>query len=181
MGNCFETPKESPGEVPKNASKELPKDELTLLRDNSYTNLKVYTLDGLTCYAKIVDVYDGDTFTIVFYQDGKPTKRKLRLYGCDAPEIKTKNEKEKKAALHVKDYVLELFKEHKNIVQVHFKKEEKFGRALGEVHLLSEIKDSISLTDLLVDNKYCKPYFGKKKEPWSDHELNLILRGLRPL
>ena len=38
-------------------------------------------------YVKVIKVYDGDTITIVFY-DNEFKKFKLRLAGIDTPEIK---------------------------------------------------------------------------------------------
>lgn len=45
--------------------------------------------------AKVLDVYDGDTVTILFQLGSMFFKEKLRLASVDAPEIKTRNPAEK--------------------------------------------------------------------------------------
>ena len=52
---------------------------------------------------KICNVYDGDTFTVVYIQNGILCKRRCRCMGYDAPELKTKNPEEKKKAVEAKE------------------------------------------------------------------------------
>ena len=52
-------------------------------------DLDIYKLKG-NFRAKVVDVYDGDTITIVIFNKGGVEKYKLRMYGYDSPEIKPK-------------------------------------------------------------------------------------------
>ena len=47
----------------------------------------LYKLTG-NYKAKIVDVYDGDTVTIIIFNKLGFEKHKLRLYGIDTPEMK---------------------------------------------------------------------------------------------
>ena len=65
--------------------------------------------------AKVVDVYDGDTFTIAAWYDGIIRKFDVRLFGIDCPEIKkprgiieTPEQKEKRltSALMSKNYII---------------------------------------------------------------------------
>jgi hypothetical protein len=42
--------------------------------------------------ARVVDVYDGDTCTILFKYHGINVKHKIRLYGYDSPEIKPRKD-----------------------------------------------------------------------------------------
>merc|ERR1719384_38722 len=59
-------------------------------------------------YAKVVKVYDGDTVTIVApLFDGVISRFRVRLNGIDAPEIRTKDEWEKKAGYIVRDILNE--------------------------------------------------------------------------
>lgn len=55
--------------------------------------------------AKVCDVHDGDTITILTTVNGYPIKTHIRIVGIDTPEIRTKNLKEKQAATVVYDYV----------------------------------------------------------------------------
>ena len=60
-------------------------------------------------------------------------------------------------------------------------KEEKFGRTMGKIFVMaSDVVAPPSGKELdvgqwLIDRKYAKPYFGKKKEPWTNKELEYIL------
>lgn len=89
-------------------------------RFHQMETLKNVTLD--TCndvtydftYAKVVDVYDGDTITIAAWYDGLIRKFKVRIFGIDCAEMKShKNEsiddrKERfRLANEAKDYVIE--------------------------------------------------------------------------
>lgn len=110
---------------------------------------------------KVVDLYDADTFTVVFNLGFGITKEeKVRLYGIDCPELRTKNLLEKKHGYIVKDYTVGLIVGKKFTFVVG--KKGKFGRYLVDLKLL----DGVSLTDKLIDEGYCKAYFGEKKTPW---------------
>ena len=52
-------------------------------------DLELYKLKG-NFRAKVVDVYDGDTVTIVIFNKCGFEKHKLRMYGYDSPEMKPK-------------------------------------------------------------------------------------------
>lgn len=84
--------------------------------------------------AKVLDVYDGDTVTILFQLGSMFFKEKLRLASVDAPEIKTRNPAEKAAAIRSRDWLREqILDKH---VYVHFGKDvkEKYGRLIGYVY-----------------------------------------------
>ena len=51
-----------------------------LLKNKNNKNIKLYTVKGLY-RAKVVDVYDGDTITIVIFNKLWYEKHKLRLNG----------------------------------------------------------------------------------------------------
>lgn len=110
--------------------------------------------------AKIIKVYDGDTFWISANHNGKLLKFKMRLYGCDCPEMKTEEGKS------VKEYVKNLI--DNKIVRVSIlnnkiysgkKVVEKYGRLLGFVWV-----GDINLTNHLIEKGFAKPYFGGTKE-----------------
>lgn len=79
--------------------------------------------------AKIVDVYDGDTFT--FYVDlgfDVWVKSKMRLFGIDTPEIRGSD---KEMGLIVRDYVKEEIEG--KIVGIIVYKKGKYGRYIADV------------------------------------------------
>lgn len=206
----------------------LARDQLKILKGGDFKQLKKFTLDGLLMPAIITDVYDGDTLTIVYChpQSLIPVKRQLRLFGCDAPELGPKlnlkaydndektasymKELEKKAGQKVRDYVKDYLVKNTlqpqngggggSLVLILFTKEEKFGRAMGNVYLLSKDSDVLitkdellsltssssssstktqnrftSLSQHLIQLNYCKVYMGEKKKLWTQKELKTIL------
>ena len=79
---------------------------------NNHQQLKRFMFNGLSTYAKITDIYDGDTVTIVFNYQNKVYKHQFRMFGYDSPEIKvSKNDPNrvlhKHAAELVKEYLWE--------------------------------------------------------------------------
>lgn len=115
--------------------------------------------------AEVLDVYDADTMTLrVDLGMNVFVKEKVRLFGIDTPELRTKDLDEKRAGYEARDYVRNIIlgkvitiKTHKN------DKKGKFGRYLVEVMIGSD-----NLNQLLIDNKHAIAYFGDKKIPWSE-------------
>jgi endonuclease YncB( thermonuclease family) len=150
-------------------------------------------MDGQMLLAKVVEVYDADTITIVFRagykQDGTPEVRKykLRLFGIDAPELHPKKDGkwtqlEKEASLAMRSMLCLMLQLSYNLVVIKFTKEEKFGRLMGTVWCYDPAtpyylgKDAVSLNELLVSRYGCRVYKGDKKQPWKKRELVDIIR-----
>ena len=57
------------------------------LDDIKNEDIKLFSFEGYECLAKIVDVYDGDTYTC-FKHNREIIKYKFRTYGYDSPEMK---------------------------------------------------------------------------------------------
>lgn len=91
-----------------------------------------FSLDGMFLRCKVVAVYDGDTVTLVFPFEGKAWREKCRLTGIDAPEIRTKNEAEKEAALRARDWLRGEVLGRK--LWVRCGRWDKFGRLLGTLY-----------------------------------------------
>jgi micrococcal nuclease len=112
--------------------------------------------------AKVVDVYDGDTCTIVYYQGTTAHKRKFRLYGVDSPELKVGKHVEnrdqiKQRGLDARDALRN--KILHRVVTIQFHKEEKFGRCMGVISYGGQ-----NVNKWLVQEGYAKEYFGGKKQ-----------------
>ncbi len=132
-------------------------------------------------YARVVDMYDGDTMTILFLNDvGKPEIVKVRLYGSDTPELKGPD---KSKGLEAKAEALRFIgaegcidktgipKKNGNETKSFFERNyvsieiefvdtpDKFGRMLGKV-----IKNGNLLSEHLVEKGLAKAYFGGTKE-----------------
>ena len=82
---------------------------------------------------RVVDVYDGDTITIVGYVKHNPDlfRFSVRLNGIDCPEMKGKNENEKIVAKFAKQYVHDLI--HDKVVTLEDVAIDKYGRVLAKV------------------------------------------------
>lgn len=119
-------------------------------------------------HAYVIDVYDGDTFTIIVQtwgQDGHQTfvKKVIRLYGVDTPEIKTKDPKEKELGIIARDFVRERIM-HK-IVRIEVVAKEKFGRCMAHTFYIDANGNEVNLGDELVATGHARPYFGGKRSP----------------
>ncbi len=108
--------------------------------------------------ADVIDVYDGDTFTLLieFVPFDIMVRAKIRLDGVNCPEIRTKDEKEKALGYKAKAHTEEFFKQDGLTVDI--KGKEKFGRYLSQVY-----NDKTSLTQSLIDSGLGKEYHGEKR------------------
>jgi endonuclease YncB( thermonuclease family) len=70
--------------------------------------VKPWTFIGQTKKAKVIEIYDGDTCTIAMWIGFQRYSFKLRLYGIDTPELRTKNAAEKEAGYKAKEYLCSL-------------------------------------------------------------------------
>ena len=118
--------------------------------------------DKLYTYrAKIIDVYDGDTFTVQIDLGFKVTLTdKVRLYGIDTPEIRTKDKEEKKRGYTARKYLLDMVLGHDCLVKTH--KQEKYGRILADVTIVEDGVE-IDLATEMIKNGHGKAYFGGKR------------------
>lgn len=152
----------------KYENKDINYDEVPMLE----TLFKNVTKD-----ARIVDIYDGDTFTAVvniFEGDKQYVKVKTRTYGYDCPEMKpsTKNsdrDNEKKFAQLSKRIISDLILN--KTVKLYCMGNDKYGRILCKVRLTLDNKE-ILLNDWMVENSYGYSYTGDRKPEinyYSDH------------
>ena len=120
-------------------------------------------------YARIEEIYDGDTVKIIILLGDFPVKFSLRILGIDTPEIKRcegKLPEEHDAAIRVRDYIRELFP--KNIAKVCIHDWDKYGgRVLGDLFLTT----GENISELLIKGGWGRPYHGDKKKLWTLGEL----------
>ena len=113
--------------------------------------------------AKVVRVVDGDTADAMI-DLGFDTwvKKRIRFYGVDTWESRTRNLEEKKKGLAAKDYVKDLLEnsdEGKFLLKSHGVG--KYGRVLGELFVKGNEK---SVNELLKENGHAYEYHGEKKK-----------------
>lgn len=125
--------------------------------------------------ALVIDVYDGDTITVIFFVGDEPVQIKVRLLGIDTPEVKSgkgKFKAEKIAGKHCRDYLNSLI--GNTVVNLVIHKWGKYGgRVIGSV----SINDK-DVSQLMISNGFALPYDGGKKHKWTQRELKQII-GLR--
>jgi micrococcal nuclease len=115
---------------------------------------------------KVIKVYDGDTITVAAeLSPGSGVNRfSVRLFGVDAPEIRSSDMDEKHCAKTVRDELARMLLE--KIVHLDITNIDKYGRLLARVRYEGE-----DVSDWLLSRGYAVKYHGKtKKSPpcWSD-------------
>ena len=113
--------------------------------------------------AKVVRVVDGDTADAMI-DLGFDTwvKKRIRFFGVDTWESRTRNLEEKKKGLEAKEYVKDLLEnsdEGKFLLKSHGVG--KYGRVLGELFVKG---NDTSVNELLKDNGHAYEYHGEKKK-----------------
>jgi micrococcal nuclease len=113
--------------------------------------------------AEVLRVVDGDTVDMLI-DCGFSTFRKerVRLYGIDAPESRTRDKEEKKRGLAAKARLQELIKNTKKkiIIKTELDKKGKYGRILG---VLWDENKRKNFNTLLVAEGHAVKYKGGKK------------------
>lgn len=110
---------------------------------------------------KVTKVVDGDTIDVtldmgfdILYQ------QRVRLFGIDTPESRTRDKVEKKYGLLSKKFLQEQLKNAKKVSIKTYKGDEtgKFGRILGDVWI-----DGKSINQTMCDKGYAVAYYGQNK------------------
>ena len=120
-------------------------------------------LDKHNYSAKLVRVVDGDTADAMI-DLGFDTwvKKRIRFYGVDCWESRTRDLEEKKKGLAAKDYVKDLLQ---NSDEGKFALKSygvgKYGRVLGELFVKGNEQ---SVNQLLIENGHAYEYEGGKKK-----------------
>ncbi len=113
----------------------------------------MWTNNTTTKEFEIIRILDGDTIDVMFDIpfDFKACKR-IRLARVDAPEIRTRDEKERKAAIECKEYVIKQLATAKEVKIVTYQTG-KYGRYLADIFI-----DGRSLNKAMVEDGKAKAY-----------------------
>ncbi len=151
MGGCVTKQKQSTSE----------QDEMDVLH---FTNLNVDWKDTIPFVPPVGDclcikVYDGDTITVASkmpWSESPLYRFSVRLNGIDTPEIKGKDEAEKRIAVKARDALGEKILQKqlmlKNVTT------EKYGRLLADVYC-----NGVHLNKWMIDQRYAVEYDGGTK------------------
>ena len=115
---------------------------------------------------KLKKVIDGDTVDIdidLGFEVWLKNQR-VRLYGVDTPESRTRDKEEKKYGLAAKQFVENFLDDKWLILQTEtYDATGKFGRILGSLYRTTNYADQ-SLNEYLIEKHHAVPYYGQSKE-----------------
>ncbi len=112
--------------------------------------------------SKVVKIIDGDTIDVILdLVFDIMYKSRVRLFGIDTPESRTRDVIEKEYGLMSKKYLTNKLKSAKKISIKTYKGEEtgKFGRILGDVFV-----DGKSVNLMMCNEGYAVKYYGQNKK-----------------
>ena len=121
-----------------------------------------------TYNAEVLRVLDGDTIDVLI-DLGFSTHRKIRvrLYGINAPESRTRDLAEKKLGLAAKERLINILEEQDNKVILESHGVGKYGRCLGELFYNKDLPEGgfirTSINNQLVIEGHGIQYFGGKR------------------
>lgn len=115
---------------------------------------------------KVVKIIDGDTVDVdidlgfgVWMR-----KQRIRMYGIDTPESRTRDLEEKKYGLAAKKFLTSMLDDKGGIIlKTHKDGKGKFGRILGEMWRTSDFADQ-SINDYMIDKHHAVAYYGQSKD-----------------
>lgn len=113
----------------------------------------------------VVKVVDGDTVDVDI-DLGFGTwilNERVRLSGIDAPAARTTDSIEKLFGIAAKERLTKLLAES-NYIRLHSKGfNGKYGRILGDLEILDDYNLYTTVTEVLIREGHCVPYFGGSK------------------
>ena len=118
---------------------------------------------------KVTKVVDGDTIDVVIDLGFDIMyKSRVRLFGIDTPESRTRDLVEKKYGLMSKDFLKDKLKNAEKIVIKTHKGEEtgKFGRIHGEIFC-----DNVNINQQMCDVGHAVAYYGQSKDDIQEEHL----------
>lgn len=145
---------------------------------NAYNKLKVITdvksvpyfsLKGQTFYGLPCNIYDGDTFSVIFEYKGEIIKYRCRCNGYDTAEMKPSlsnpdRDNEKELAIKAKERLIELLNKHETkLIKIECLDFDKYGRLL--INFWNNV-DKKSINEIMISEGHGKPYNGGTKEKW---------------
>ena len=117
---------------------------------------------------KVTKVIDGDTIDVVIDLGFDIMyKSRVRLFGIDTPESRTRDMVEKKYGLLSKKFLQENLKKGKIVIKTHKNSETgKFGRILGEIFV-----NGININMLMCSKGHAVEYYGQSKDDIEESHL----------
>jgi endonuclease YncB( thermonuclease family) len=150
------------------------------LEKATYDSCSEFNLNDKIMRCKVIKVYDGDTIHIGFDENNiikknecsnnniQIVRTKIRLYGIDCAEMRTKDEVEKKMAIKAKNRMEELVLN--KIIYVHIVASDKYAnRYIGKLYYdLNDVRNNITINNILLKENLAYVYDGKKKKDFDE-------------
>jgi len=116
---------------------------------------------------KIKRVVDGDTVDVDIDLGFGVwlTNERVRLYGVDTPESRTRDKVEKIYGLAAKDFVKKFCDDKVGMIlkTKTYDSKGKFGRIMGELWRITDYADK-SVNEYLIEKHHAVPYYGQSKK-----------------
>ena len=144
------------------------------LKNFDYKSIPLFSFNDTKTICRVVDVYDGDTCTIIFNFKDEIIKYKVRCLGYDSPEMKPslKNEnrdQEKAKAKEAKAFFQNLVNyENNGLTYIHIHGFDKYGRLLGTFYQNDSFEGK-SINSIMIENGHGYAYDGGTKKVFSIH------------
>ena len=127
---------------------------------------------------KVKRVVDGDTVDVLIDLGFDIAyASRVRLYGIDTPESRTRDKDEKARGFISKDFLKSWLDKGSVVIRTRKDKKGKFGRILGEM-----VVDDININELMIEEHHAVKYHGQSKDDIeAEHLVNrqkLIDKGL---
>ena len=122
---------------------------------------------------KVVHIVDGDTVDVdidlgfgVWLH-----KERVRLFGIDTPESRTRDLEEKKYGLAAKQFLTNMLDDDNGILlKTHKDKTGKFGRILGELWRTTNYADRF-INEYMIEKHHAVNYYGQSKDDIAEQHL----------
>lgn len=156
-----------------------------LYKNYDNNNTPLFGLNGWCGYARVVDVYDGDTVILIIKHFYTVYKVQARLQGIDTPEIKSKNQIIKLKALEARNALINfvtggkiqldikgiytrpqiqsMFTQEVYLVWVCIGEADKYGRVLTDLYLEECSDQQKCASNFLIQKGYAYAYDGGRK------------------
>ena len=122
---------------------------------------------------KVVKIVDGDTVDVdIDLGFGVWLKKeRIRMFGIDTPESRTRDLDEKKYGLMAKEFITKLLDDKGGIVLKTRKDAEgKYGRILGELWRTTDFADK-SINQIMIEKHHAVSYYGQSKEDIAEQHI----------
>lgn len=122
--------------------------------------------------ATVLGVVDGDTIDLMIDLGFNiHHKIRVRLFGVNTPESRTKDLNEKELGLKAKSFTQDWLTNHKWVfVNTIPDKNDKYGRVLAKIYSSDDIENpnTACLNKDIIDSGYAREYYGVGDKTWQE-------------